>query len=75
MKGTCTARDLHSAIDEAWRGEREVTCRECGQAHSGWCPSLEPAHPATCPECEGTNVSESGICFDCRASDYFEEEK
>jgi acetone carboxylase gamma subunit len=48
MKGTCTARDLHSAIDEAWMGERE----------------------ATCPECDGTNVSESGICWDCQANDY-----
>jgi len=28
---------------------------------------------ATCPECDGTNVSESGICWDCTASDYQEE--
>ena len=71
MRIECKARDLHDAIDEAWRGER-ATCTECGQAHGGWCPSLEPAHPATCPECEGINVSESGSCFDCRASDYFD---
>ena len=71
MRIECKPRDLHDAIDEAWRGER-ATCTECGQAHGGWCPSLEPAHPATCPECEGINVSESGSCFDCRASDYFD---
>ena len=29
---------------------------------------------ATCPECDGTNVSESGICWDCTASDYLENE-
>jgi DnaJ-class molecular chaperone len=30
---------------------------------------------ATCPECDGTGVSESGICWDCQASDYLEDEK
>ena len=35
----------------------------------------EQAHPQTCPECDGTNVSESGICWDCTASDYLEEER
>lgn len=71
MRIECKPRDLHDAIDEAWRGER-ATCPECAQPHSGWCPSLEPGNPATCPECEGINVSESGSCFDCRASDYFD---
>ena len=73
MRIECKARDLHDEIDAKWRGER-ATCTECGQAHSGWCPSLEPAHPATCPECEGTQLSEDGTqCLDCQASDYLEE--
>ena len=50
MRIECKARDLATAIDAAWREERE----------------------ATYPECEGTNVSESGICWDCQASSYQE---
>jgi len=31
-------------------------------------------HEATCPECDGTRLSEDEtICFDCQASDYMEE--
>ena len=34
MKGTCTARDLHSAIDEAWERARQETCPECDSSTS-----------------------------------------
>ena len=27
----------------------------------------------TCPECDGTRISEDGRCWDCTASDYLEE--
>ena len=29
MRVECKARDLATAIDEAWREEREATCPEC----------------------------------------------
>ena len=29
----------------------------------------------TCPECDGTNLSDAGRCWDCTASDYQEEEE
>jgi ribosomal protein L37AE/L43A len=55
MKGTCTARDLHSAIDEAWeRARQEVTCPECDSS-----TSLSEGH-TICWGCQASDYQEGG---------------
>jgi len=39
-----------------------------------WQRNQEERQDPTCPECDGSRISEDGtICFDCQASDYQEE--
>ena len=42
--------------------------------HAAIDAAWEQEHP-TCPECDGTRLSEDGtICFGCQSADYLEEE-
>ena len=51
----------------------ESTAKELHAAiTAAWERERQEATCTECTECEGTNVSESGICWDCQASDYQE---
>ena len=54
--------DLHAAIDAEWQRKQKEEMKEL-------------ALKDTCPECDGTNLSDAGRCWDCTASEYQEEER
>jgi hypothetical protein len=40
-----------------------------------WQRNQEERQDPTCPECDGSRISEDGRCWDCTASDYLGEEE
>ena len=58
MKFQCKAKDIHTALDNAFAPEPRP--EEWGDRVPG------------CPECGEDNLAESGRCWNCTASDYQE---
>ena len=75
----CNRPDCEPAAHAAWTefdAERGIWIERTSEEFFGDAISslTKLLAVATCPECDGTQLSEDGtICFDCQASDYLEE--